>query len=226
MKPASSNPAVSASQYGAAQAVRAGQSGIMPKRVATELIEQTPARKRRQFAAELAARRAARGNPKRGRNQEPSAEQLTEAFHGRPAETVTVLTETVAERQEFADLGRLVELVVEVAGQLWTLPFRSNVRVCAAPHGRDLYFAGGDQELDLEALGLAELLPRDRLPIGPVVSITYHSSKAFHNFEPMDYVHEFGEQSGVEPVLFYDTLNGSLYLEGGTYEVRPEGIVD
>lgn len=54
------NPAVSASQYGLAQAVLSGRSKAMSKKVARELVDKTPAHLRSEFAGELAERR---GNP-------------------------------------------------------------------------------------------------------------------------------------------------------------------
>jgi hypothetical protein len=165
--------------------------------------------------------------PRRRPNQPPdSAARLSERFHGRPVRKVTTLAQEVAERTELADLGRLIELVVEGA-ETWALPFgRTDVRVAASPDGGQLYLVGGDQEVDLERLGLAEALPKDHLVVGELASIAYRTSKAFHNFEPTDYQHAFGEESGVRPLLCYDALNRALYIVGGNYQVREEGIVD
>lgn len=53
--------ATSASQYGMAQAVLSGLSKLMPRKVAAELVDRTPAKKRDAFARELAARRSNSG---------------------------------------------------------------------------------------------------------------------------------------------------------------------
>jgi len=156
------------------------------------------------------------------RNTEPGAAALTEAFHGRPAKKVTELSEIVSERAELADLGRLVSL--ELLG--YKLPFDSNVRLASTPEGGSLYFVGGDQALDLASLGIEDATGKDHMDIGQVKYITYFTSKAFHNFEPMEYRHKFGEDGGELPLLCYDTLNEALYLVGGTYTVKPEGIVN
>jgi hypothetical protein len=68
-------------------------------------------------------------------------------------------------------------------------------------------------------------LPKDHVEIGPCVEICYHTKKGFHQFEPIDYYHKFGKPGGVAPVLNYDVLNRRPYLSGGTYHVKPEGIV-
>lgn len=219
MKASKSNPARSASQYGTAQAVRAGTSRIMPRQVARELIAETPAHKRRQFARELAARRRP--------NQGQSAAELSEQFHGRPLERVTRVSETVLERAELAELGRLLELhVVTFAGDAYVLPFeRKQVRLCASPDGGQLYLLAGDQDVDLDSLGI-EHLSKDEVPLGLLTAIVYHTAKGFHDFEPTDYIHDFGEEGGELPLVSFDRLNRALRISGGSYRVEPAGIVD
>lgn len=156
---------------------------------------------------------------------ELKASKLTEQFHGRPAKKVTDVEEIEQEHSVLADLGRLLELEVWFdADKAATLAFTGNVRMACSPDGGTLYFVGGDQKLALKELGLAEWLPKDRVTVGEVERIVYRTSKAFHNFEPTDYEHTFAEEGGELPILGYDTLNGKLYLTGGSYQVRPEGI--
>lgn len=63
MKRSKHNPARSAAQYGMAQAVLSGQSTALPKKVAREMVDSTPARLRAEYARELAEIRRQRGNP-------------------------------------------------------------------------------------------------------------------------------------------------------------------
>lgn len=159
--------------------------------------------------------------------EEAAAAALTEAFHGRPVRKVRDVAELYHERLELADLGRLLELRVLVDDDYErTLQFSGNVRLCASGDGGQLYFVAGDQALDLPKLGLAKYLPKDHVTVGPAAAIAYHTSKAFHDFEPTDYEHEFGEDGGELPVLCYDVQSQKLYLTGGSYRVRPEGIVN
>lgn len=175
-------------------------------------------------------KRAVLVRSRRGRNpdyddSEAGAAEMFETFHGRPAEKVTEFEVPKNERLNLAECGKLRYLnVISPAG-----PFKLHPRgvlVCTSPEGGQLYFVGGDQELDLEALGLADALPKDLLDIGPCFEIEYHTTKDFHNFDPIDYFHHFGEESGVLPTLGYDNLNGMFYLSGGNYQVKREGIVD
>ena len=173
-----------------------------------------------------------RRNPE---DAEALAAAVSESFHGRPAQSVRDVEETVARRAVLADLGRMIELGV------WTdedrfikLTFPRGVRCACSPEkddqgkpfSRSLYFVGGDQSLDLAELGIEGAMVKDHVRIGDCQTIAYHTSKVFHNFEPNDYEHQFGEESNNLPTLNYDTLNQRVFLVGGSYEVRPEGIVD
>jgi len=154
-----------------------------------------------------------------------SAAELSESFHGRPAEEITYVEETDASYPAVADLGELIELKVRVPAGVATLNFEgAGVRVCSTADGRNLLFVGGDQALDLESIEIES--DKDQLPLGECTRIVYHTSKAFHDFEPTNYRHAFGEETGERPTLGYSQLNERIYLEGGAYQVQPEGITN
>lgn len=164
---------------------------------------------------------------KRNPDELAQAATLSAKFHGRPAHRVRQVQEDRSERDVLADLGRMVELTIRTErGDKATLEFGGRVRLACSPDGGQLYFVGGDQEQDLGRLGLKSALPKDHLQLGEAREIVYYTSKVFHNFEPSEYKHRFGEESGSRPTLNYDVLNKALYLTGGRYKVRPEGIVD
>lgn len=155
-----------------------------------------------------------------------AAAQLSEQFHGRPARKVSTVDAPDQPQLVLAELGRLVELEIQTAaGVRATLQFRG-VKLASSPDGGQLYFAGGDQSLDLAELGLADQLPKDHVFVGHVRAVVYATRKGFHNFEQADYRHRFGEEGGSEPALHYDTQHRLLYLTGGTYQTRPEGITN
>jgi len=218
MKTKAHNPAVSASQYGAAQAVRAGKSRIMPRRVAKKLIAKTPPAKRRQFAAQLAARR---------RRNQPSAGKLSEIFHGRPVQQIALVEQSVRERTQLAELGELVSLQITTpAGDPCEIDTEGRgVVLAASPSGGQLYLMGGDQEVDPEDFGIEET-GKDKVLLGAVDEITYLTAKALDDFELHDYFHELGEESGERPLLVYDRLNRMLELVDGHYSTRAEGLID
>lgn len=66
--------------------------------------------------------------------------------------------------------------------------------------------------------------PRVRVqPVGVVTHVVYATDKQGDGYS--HYIHEFGEVSGVRPVLAVSG-RGELFLAGGNYAVPPEGITD
>lgn len=169
------------------------------------------------------ARRARLGNPS-GADQ---AAALSEKFHGRPARTVREVTETRHERTHLTDLGTLVEIAIVTDDHKTehTIRFKEGTRLAASPDGAQLYFVGGDQEIPLKTLGLAGQLPKDYVDAGTVRRIVYRTRKGFDDFQEIEYVHRMGEKGGRPPRLGYDTRNKLLFLTGGTYQVKTEGII-
>lgn len=168
---------------------------------------------------------------KSGNRRNPAATaaaQLAEAFHQRPSRTVTSHEEARVEPIELAGLGRLVQLEVKTPSrETFQLDFNGRpVKVTCTPDGGQIYFVDGDQRVDLQGLGLAEYLPKDHITIGQATRITYFTRKGFHNFEPTNYVHKFGEDKGYPPTLHYDVHSERLYLSGGTYQVTEAGIIN
>jgi hypothetical protein len=187
----------------------------------------------------LAKFRGKKRNPELERGDVHAAAKMFKRFTGRKAKRVDVLEMRHSVPTALADCGRLVELVVFRPGSRDTLTFAESgnrvVRVGCAPNGGQLYFVGGDQEVSLSGLGAAASA-KAQVDLGEVVRIVYYTSKAFHNFEPVEYSHKFGEvlngsgqrvmaDDAKRPVLGYDTEAKLLYLVGGSYMVKPAGII-
>lgn len=173
--------------------------------------------------------RPRRTSRRQNASEQTAAARLSEGFHGRPARKVRDIEETELQRLTLAELGRLEELMVILpGGQVRQLVFRTaRPRLCSTPEGGQLYIVGGDQTLDLTQLAVPKgTAGKDHVDIGNVHKIVYRTSKAFHSFEPTDYVHEFGEEGGTLPTLGYDVLNQRMYLIGGSYQIQPEGITN
>lgn len=180
---------------------------------------------RRRPAVSPKRARAAARRRRRNPGEMDDAAKIFEQFHGKPATRVKEVTELEHSRTTLADLGQLISLTVWLdEDKPYELNFKG-VRLAVSPDGGQLYFVG-NQALNLAAAGLDRYLPKDHIAVGPVSSIVYYTSKAFHDFEPMEYEHEFGEEGGEEPVLGYDVQSQKFYLTGGSYQVRPEGIVN
>lgn len=165
----------------------------------------------------------------RRRNSNGSIEEasaLYESFHGKPPSSISEIEFETRYREHFAELGKLIELQVQLNDDNPDFPFTQfgNCKVVATPDGENIYFIGGDQSIDLAALDISS--NKDCVELGPCTYISYHTKKGFHDFEPTTYWHEFGEEDGIVPRLVYDRLNQRLFLTSGNYRVRPEGIVN
>lgn len=156
---------------------------------------------------------------------EAAAQKFAE-FHGKQPGRVIEYEQVYKYPENYAEMGKLIELRFDLDDSNEGFPltgFKGTRAVCT-PDGSNIYFIAGDQAIDFEALNIAS--DKDMVELGPCVYICYHTVKGFHDFEPIDYEHEFGEEDGITPVLAYDRLNKALFLIGGNYRVRPEGIVN
>lgn len=166
------------------------------------------------------------------RNPDMQGPALYESFHGKPSTKVLEFSTLYQSRDDYASLGVLVELKVDlVNGQHAVIEFPptgpDKVMLCSSPDGKQLYFIGGDQSLDLSQIGMnGPEWHRDLMNIGIADEVTYRTRKGFDKFQLIDYYHELGEETKQKPVLLYDTINNELQIAGGQYQVKPEGIVN
>lgn len=169
--------------------------------------------------------RKMRNGRRRRRNSElGGAERMYETFHQKRPGEILEYDQQLQYRQDFAQLGRLMELRFDLdsANRDFPLLRFGDCQVVCTPDGQNIYFVGGDQAIDLESLNIAS--SKDQIELGPCTYIKYHTVKGFHDFTPTDYYHRFGEEDRIYPTLMYDRLNKSLYLTSGNYRVEREGI--
>jgi 5-methylcytosine-specific restriction endonuclease McrA len=86
---------------------------------------------------------------------------------------------------------------------------------------KQLLLDGGDQSLDLKALGFSERDYHDHMLIGTIVRVWYRTKKKFEGDDEVDFRHDFGKEGskGILPVLNYRPKNPSLEIAGGRYEI-------
>ncbi|MGH9406778.1 MAG: hypothetical protein ACRD3D_13200 [Terriglobia bacterium] len=147
----------------------------------------------------------------RSRNTEPlDVEELGKVR--RPKETETRDWDDVA-----SDLG--VSLVV--------LNFEHD-KVCVASNaaGTQLYLVGGNQDVSgtLDEFDADDT--KDFIELGDLAALTYLASKAQSNFEPMEWEHVLGEESGIAPFGYWNKLERRIYLVGGEYRVEEPGLIN
>jgi hypothetical protein len=169
-------------------------------------------------------------------NPEAESQDMYEAFHGKPATSTVIVKEEFHEHKELATLGVLVEFWIapltqpgkgvqiqtsdadrdfdEVGADEDTVFLASN------EDGTQIYFVGGDQSLDLDALKFKGDWVKDSMVIGVIYELTYRTRKKFDKFELTDYYHELGEESGDQPMLVYDSLSPHCFISGGKYKIQ------
>jgi hypothetical protein len=187
--------------------------------------------------------RAAKGKKNPSRQQAAAAKY--EEFHGTPSKEVievlegTGIPKSMAAKiaklvppEDYTGMGLLVELKcltfgsdAKNAAHIIFDPAKKPVRVCCNPEGDQIYFVGGDQNVDELAKAGADI-GFALVDLGECILITYRARKSLDRFQTIDYFHELGEETGERPHLLYSLAHKRLYLVGGAYEVKPEGIVN
>lgn len=166
------------------------------------------------------------------------ARSLYSDFHGEDSDGETEYVETLELPDNFVELGDLVSLrVITTHGKKpkdVTIsapdPDRHDahevVKLASAPDGKQLYFIGGNQALELNKLDFNNDEIKPAMFIGVLCEVTYRTRKGFDKFKLTDYYHHLGEETGNEPILTYDETNNLMHVVGGAYKVKDVGIVN
>lgn len=169
-------------------------------------------------------------NGRMARNPQESSAALYETFHQKAPERIDEYEEHVHYHGWLAELGEMREIKVDLVymdpPKQATIEFEPGTKLGCSEDGRQLYLVGGDQSLDLKALGFNRDWIRDYMLIGVLSELTYRTKKGFDKFEVIDYYHEVGEDTGDLPILAYDNMNQQLMIIGGKYRVEHDGIIN
>jgi hypothetical protein len=109
--------------------------------------------------------------------------------------------------------------------------YGDGVRVCGAAGSSQLYFIGGNQNIDglLDKFDVDE--GKDFVGLGVLVAYGYLAAKHMPedpdvNERPTVFQHIMGEEGGDPPFIFYNKLQKRLGLAGGTYSIEAPGITN
>jgi hypothetical protein len=162
---------------------------------------------------------------KRRRNQagDNGTAKLYTTFHGKEPKEVLEFQQDIIRRKDYAALGKLMEL--QLPEIRTAIDFAAdNVILASNADGTQLYLIGGNQNIDALLKKTADD-SKDFLDLGALAKIIYRTRKDFDRFDEIDYVHAMGEGGHERPTVMYDKLNHQLYIAGGEYQVKREGIV-
>ncbi|MCU1284475.1 MAG: hypothetical protein JWO13_825 [Acidobacteriales bacterium] len=178
------------------------------------------------YLADKGVKKNPAGSKRKRNGSLQDAAKLYEDFHGKTATKITEYLGAIVGENNFAQLGQLVKLIIDSQYEI-EFPERGRDKVILAsnPKGDQLYIIGGDQNVD-SLLKPGEAKSDKLVDLGELTNIEYFTRKKFDSFQPVTYVHELGEETGVRPRLKYDPINKQLHIAGGAYKVKPEGIVN
>ena len=149
-------------------------------------------------------------------------------FTGRDPKKIQEYQEQHAREGTYFMIGKLVGL--------WLMPLEKDsdpngwpdpsiawsvgegVRLASDPTGTQYLFIGGDQNLDDVVDEMDER--GEMVYLGTVYGIGYVAQKVFDNFKVQEYDHQFGEQNGKRPHLWYSRDAKRLLLVGGDYFIQ------
>ena len=172
-------------------------------------------------------RKGVRRNPVTKQNAPGDSVELYRDFHGEDPTEIIAVQESARERQELVSLGELVSLQGKMPdGSAFDVQ-SDDIRLASSPDGSQLYLVGGSQENVMRMLVKTSAdTSKDLIEMGECCRVIYQTRKEMHNFEIINYDHKFGEEGGLCPMLYFDKLKRRMFLVGGTYQVKPEGIVN
>jgi hypothetical protein len=189
------------------------------------------------------------------RNPEDAARELSERFTGLPADKTTIVETLVHVHENLTALGDLVEfklITLNQKPQDLTVSFKGNLPKLSsneepAEYGTQLYIEGGDQELDLDALGFSDpAWHKEKMNLGILYEITYETKKKMDGGKTVAYFHGLGEEDmkksrnkpklGIQPTLVYhppmdeagEHFPARMEIVGGRYNLleAERGIVN
>jgi len=184
--------------------------------------------------------RAQFGNPSMPMSeQRERAAEIYSGFHATEHENKIVMDEPHIPAGAYPELGLLYQVYfkptnpkAEDSYEKVYVCEKENTHVIGTLDREQIYFAAGDQKLDDQMLRTLGWDGEDRFHIGEARKIVYLAYK-YHDAVPkegrgklVEWIHEFGEKTGVRPQLWYDHGNARLYLKHGEYEIQNEGIVN
>jgi hypothetical protein len=113
---------------------------------------------------------------------------------------------------KLAEIGKLKELKLRNR----TLTFRGGH--LAADGRKQLHIVGVKMKYRGNPAG-------SEIDCGEILSVTYEADKPHIESGTYNYIHKFGEEGGVRPHLIIDP-EGYPKIEGGSYDITSDGIID
>jgi hypothetical protein len=167
-----------------------------------------------------------------------SARQLREGFSGEASEKFVVMHEPHVPAGDYTDCGEFIAVgVVPTATgtargvQEISFPGKDLELICD-PGGRQLFIVGPGQHLTDADIRMFTDSTSELVDLGQCAVISYAMKKfgrevpASARGEDVRWDHEFGEEGGTRPSIFYDRKKRRLILGRATYRIEGSWIRD
>src|SRR5581483_2824394 len=147
----------------------------------------------------------------------------------RAAKDIVEKHESAAMRLDYTALGKLIALGLgepkksgNALVNAWEkedhIGFEGDgVTLASSPDGKQLYLIGGNQNLASCLHRFQVDRDKDFIDLGEIGFVVYEARKIHGDYQPVEYVHQFGEKSGALPQAMYDKLRKRIFLVGGEY---------
>lgn len=146
----------------------------------------------------------------RGRKLNPAPANVFSEFRGKDVTRRTKVKAASGTPSTLAQLGKLREL--RLRGK--TLKFRAGHLA-----------ADGRKKLHVVGVKAKHRGNPGEVDYGEIISVTYEADKPHVEEGVFNYIHRFGEDGGTRPHLVVDP-EGFMKIEGGSYKISADGIID
>lgn len=234
------NPLINAN-FSTGEKMALGRLGIPWTSIQTDAdARRARAALRKSEAAKNSFFRGAKRNPMSGTEERKAATEIYTGFHAQAPGESLVLNEPHIPEGTYPELGLLVNVKFRPTNRnaetryvrAFVVP-QENVHVIGDLERDQIYFAGGNQYFSHEEMRkLGWDGSQNQFEVGEAIEITYIARKyheevqASARGEIVEWVHEFGEESGELPTFWYDVAVKRIYLRGGAYKITDRGIVN
>jgi hypothetical protein len=179
-------------------------------------------------ASQFVRQKVTRTAKRRGKKN-PAAESLEayKEFHGRDADEIVHVKQKVHFHKHLAGAGKLEYLVIDAVDKVHRVTLRkfNGALLAFNENGTQLFIVGGSQAVNLRDFGIQPDREHEVETLGKAVQVGYYTRK--DHLMKKDggtaiYEHDFVNP---RPSIIYRVRDQQLEFSGGSYVIKPEGIV-